>query len=281
MSEETNYTKEGITFRDILYILRANLLLIILIVVLAGAAGAVYSNFRKPYFTATEKVSYTAEVGIGGDDSIIRSYNARSAYMKTAVDFCKTGVVLDTANSYYYYYLKQKDKVGVDEFINRIKDNPDNYPCLSENELKDINYFTVGNVGTKYSGSDSNSSADMFTFSMSVTGLDKDAVRVKVRLLAVAANHEITDFFGGVTSGVIELVSGEGGVSVAQDMSMNRIILIAVIIGIVLAALVVYIKQLTDNTVKNKETLEAITGSNVIAYIDEVDGGSYGRTFAN
>lgn len=287
MNEENSQLQKGITFGEIFAVFRANLLLILIIIVLAGVLGAVYSKVRKPYYTATEQVSYSARVdGETDSQEKTRSRNAVEAYIDTAVVFCCTGVVLDTANSYYAYYLnygnKNPDNLGIDEFINQLKANPEDYPLLSEEELSKLSYFTVGNVSSKASTSGSASNTtDMISFTISVKGLDKQAAREKVRILAVAANHEITDYFGGVTSKVIELTERVDGVAVSADMSERRIILVALLMGVALAALVVLIKYALDNTVKDRETLENITGSAVIAYIEDVKEADRGRTLAN
>ncbi len=286
MNEENSQSQRGITFGEILALFRANLLLILIIVVLAGILGAVYSRVRKPYYTATETVSYSADVGATDSQRIKKNVNAMNAYIDTAVAFCTTGVVIDTANGYYAYYLnygnKNPDNLGIDAFISQLKAHPEDYPLLSEEELLQLDYFTVSKVGSKASKSRSTgSSTDMFSFTISVKGLDKQATREKVRILAVAANHEITDYFGGVTSTIIELTESVDGVSVSVDMSARKIILIALLIGVVLAALVVFIKYALDNTVKDRETLENLTGSAVIAYIEDVKEADRGRTLAD
>ena len=285
MNEENFELQKGITFNEILFLLRANLLLMVLIVLFSVVAGAVYAKVRKPYYTATEQVSYSADVGTTDDTRIIKNYNAMNAYIGTAVDFCCTGVVLECANSYYAYYLnygnKNPDGLNIDEFIEALRSNPEEYPSLTEEELKNINYFSKSNVNSKATSSNLTSNTDMTSFTISVKGLDKDAVREKVRILAVAANYKITDYFGGVTSTIIELTERADGIPVSADMSTKKVVFIAVLIGVVLGVAVVLIKYLLDNTVKDKATLERITGSNVIAYIEDVRGGNYGRTPAN
>ena len=285
MNEENSQLQKGITFNEILFLLRANLLLIVLIVIFSVVAGAVYAKVRKPYYTATETVSYSADTGITGDTRIMKNYNAMDAYIDTAVDFCCTGVVFECANSYYAYYLnygnKNPDGLKIDAFIEELRSNPEEYPSLTEDELKNLDYFSKSNVSSKTLSTGSANTTDMISFTISVKGLDKNAVREKARILAVAANYEITDYFGGVTSKIIELTERADGIPVSADMSTKKVILIAVLIGVVLAVAVVLIKYLLDNTVKDRETLERITGSNVIAYIEDVKGGNYGRTPAN
>ncbi len=185
MNEENSQLQKGITFSEIFAIFRANLLLIFIIIVLAGILGAAYAKVRKPYYTATETVSYVAEVGATDDSQrATKIYNARTAYIDTAVAFCRTGVVTDTANGYYAYYLnygnKNPDNLGIDAFIDKLKAHPEDYPLLSEEEIAQFNYFTADNVGSKASTSRSSSSTtDMFSFTISVKGFDRQAAKGK------------------------------------------------------------------------------------------------------
>ena len=72
------------------------------------------------------------------------------------------------------------------------------------------------------------------------------------------------------TAGIVELNNSSTGVYVSSDMSSRKILIIAALIGFVVACIVVYIKYISDNTVKSKEQLEKMVGANVIAFIDDI-----------
>ena len=55
--------------------------------------------------------------------------------------------------------------------------------------------------------------------------------------------------------------------TIASDTSKRRIVLIAALVGVVVAGVAVYIKHLFDTTVKDKNELEKLTGTTVLAYI--------------
>ena len=76
--------------------------------------------------------------------------------------------------------------------------------------------------------------------------------------------------FDNGTAGLIDLAGSVSGVSVSSDMSTMKIVIIAAVLGVVLALMTVYILRISDNTVKSKEQLEELSGANVIAYIENV-----------
>ncbi len=65
-----------------------------------------------------------------------------------------------------------------------------------------------------------------------------------------------------------------GNLGYSTDMSKTKIILVAGLLGVVVAALALALVYMLDRTVRNKEELETITGSNVLAVISLREGGS-------
>ena len=70
--------------------------------------------------------------------------------------------------------------------------------------------------------------------------------------------------------------SGLNKKNIKIDVSKTKIIVIALIMGIVCALLAIYLKKLFDNTVRNSEDLENLTGVAVLGFItdrkEEIDG---------
>ena len=61
----------------------------------------------------------------------------------------------------------------------------------------------------------------------------------------------------------------KNGVSVQGESSLTRTLVIFALAGIALCALIIYLKVSFDNTVKDKEFMETISGVSVIAYIEK------------
>ena len=111
--QSTGAEKNG--FQELLYVLKKNILLILIITVVATAIGGVFAIFRKPDYIAEEQVLY--RMGDGSD--VASDINTMNAYKDTIMDFCDNGVVVDRANFYFYNYVK--DGYELDKFINDVK----------------------------------------------------------------------------------------------------------------------------------------------------------------
>ena len=287
---ESQQAKEGggISLRDIFYVLRAQWLLILIITVLFAAGGFAYSKIRKPVYTASVPVQFDVVVKAldeHGDetdkDNQVASTNYLFRYIESAVGICKSGEVMDRANVYYDYYLKSGKKIDVfiselTEAYKTVKADHGEIPDYeaTEEKLDEFRnkWFSSGKVGTKYSSS-SNSSEIRVDFSLWVKNLDSVRAKEMARIYALAADVSLNKIlvFDNGTAGLIDLAGSVSGVSVSPDMSARKVIIIAAVLGLALSLLVVYIMYLTDNTVKSKEQLEEMSGTNVIAYIDNVE----------
>ena len=62
-----------------------------------------------------------------------------------------------------------------------------------------------------------------------------------------------------------------------EDMSKFAIVIISIVIGAILAVAVAYIKNMLDNTVKSKQELESLTGTQVLSTISIAKEGEHGK----
>ena len=90
----------------------------------------------------------------------------------------------------------------------------------------------------------------------------------KVYILALAYEHEIE---GGEYFKINVSIENLGFDGISIDMSKKTIIIIAVALGIVLAIIIVYLKNLLDNTIKDKAELERITNVQNIGCIELIE----------
>lgn len=263
---------------QVLHVVKRNLWLILAVIIAVTVCGAGYSVVRKPKYTANMRVSFSVE----GKDSATIGENIQ--YINTIVDFVDEGVVIDRANAYYIKWVDGYKKAGktVQEF------------CA---DFKEIN--TSGVVNTLYRDYDrvATLSADKFIHASSIStktkqneettnwifqiccsdGNSQDALE-KAYILVLAYEHELEggEYFGENSSLKINIGNlGFDGVSV--DISKKTIIIIAFVLGAVLAVLLVYVKNLFDNTIKDKEELEIITGVELVGCIDLVEEGRNGK----
>lgn len=273
-------SKRG-SFVDILYVLRSHLILIIIVTILFSIGGYIYGRFRQPVYTASVPVQFDVEIkdekGEGIDQ--VSSTNYLFAYLDTAVGVCSGGEVIDRANVYYYFYLNSG--MSIDKFIDHVYESYTEEVKKARTEVPGFEvttermnehrnkWFRSGEMGTIYVEDKENT---VINFRLWVKNLNAQYAREMVRIYVLAADVALNlkIDFGTATVGIIELNKFASGVSVGSDISMNRVIIVATALGALVALVIIYVMYLLDNTLKSKEMLEEMTGSSVIAYIDDV-----------
>ena len=275
ISEEKN---QEFSLRDVLNVLRKNVLLIISIILICVVLGGVYSKIRKPYYIATEHVNYRAQLNSSSSSTgdTVSNINIMDSLIGTVKDFCKQDVVLLRANYYYKDYANWKfeNNIGNDavsvrqalkDYVKKVEQS-DNYSLLVDTEIK---YIRPANITIS---STSNDQLE-FYFSLSYKDDNPLVAEEKVRILSLAYAREIqsstvdnsSSYFGGIDIILTDL----GCYGCTVDMSTTKILVIFTLAGVVLSLLCVYLKVLFDNTVKDKETVEKLTGTNFLAYIQD------------
>lgn len=269
MDEQIKEEREGNFIRNALFALKRNIVLFLAVIILFTAGGYVYARVKKPDYTASVKVSFQTYEKNGSSSSSTTDINNMRAYIDTVIDFCDEGVVLDRANWYYKDWLDEKAS-GKDfnQYLDELKTN-DNY---SDRIASDDEWYSAQNINFLSYTSDGST---QFVFSIRYTDPDKDAAHEKAELLTLAFANELNvrdgedgKYFSGFTVKINNL--GYEGVS--SNVSKKKIVTIALVLGVAIASLAVFVKYLLDNTVKSKEELEQLTGVKTLATIEN-DGG--------
>lgn len=266
--------------KNIVFTAKRNIWLILAVIILVTGLGGVYSYFAKPVYTATQKLVY---VGTSSANNVITDYNAMNIFVGTIVDFCDEEVVLDRACFYYHGYLNKKMEEGEDYTVrdyweghivlNNIQYSYDQIP-----ETKLIYKKNISIVSEIKKGE-----TPKFIFTLKYRDGDPVAAKEKVYFIVKAINEEsnakvtidngvvqttVNKYFYGLKTQVTDL----GTENVTSNMSTVRTLIIAVLLGVIIATLVVYLKTIMNNAVKSKDDLEEITGVPVFAFIDNKGG---------
>ena len=283
MDEQKNVKMHSNLIRDIFFVIRRNIILALAVIILVSGLGVGYSYLRKPNYVASNRVNFSIDGGTTASINEIRQY------VDTVVDFCDEGVVLDRANAYYSFYIDGKNEgeyQDIKEFYNTYEQVDDKNPSSNlifnnydrEATLKDENFLVASAVSTE---TIKNQEATNWVFKVKYTDKNEQDAIEKIHILILAYKHEIID--GGDENGqqnpyfsIQVKISNLGLDGVSKDVSKSKIIIISVVIGFALSLLVVYLKNLLDNTVKDKEDLERLTGVAVLGFItdrkEEIDG---------
>ena len=248
MEENNQYTGGGgITFRQLLLIIRANIFLIVAIIVIATIVGVVYSTTRKTTYTATRSMIVICKnVSDENDNNIYNDLTATSRMIPTIAEYCKQEVVLSLAQEIY---------------------GKSNSGEIKKSGVK-VSYDESGNNYFLY---------------ISYTGVEPELARAKVMAVSEAEKEivETVDAKGNpVYVRMMTTLTFVDTIDTAEDLQkipcvMNSgskmIVVLAVIIGIIVAVLVVLFRYLLDDTLKTKEELERATGTQVFAFLGDMN----------
>lgn len=258
--------------RDILFILKRNIVMILAVIFIFAVGGVGFSFIKEPSYTASYRAIFQAQTS--ENSSITTNINAMRAYIDTAIDFCDEGVVVDRAN-YYYENWKDEKNSGTyfSDYLASLKIS-DNYSEEFYTPTANYNMANISVVPVEEDG------ATQFVFSIKYTDNDVDVAKEKAGLLTYAFQQEINQKEGetGKYFGELKLVIQDRGFEGAiSNVSKVKIVLIAIILGAFAAVVVLYVKVLLDNTFKSRDELEDVTGLPVFANIDFIGGGSNGK----
>lgn len=272
--------ENGTTLRDLLYVLKRNVVFLLVIVLLCTAGGFLYANTQKPRYTATESVFFRAENL--EEDKTTNNINVMRAYIDTVVDFCDEGVVIDRANFYYTHFknwLVEENKTSgklidvIEEYKQVVEIND---PYVQEEVNSVTNYYNMNDIVVNIQKADTTTNSKPFNFTIKYTDDNSAEAVVKLNLLVLAFTHECVEtdtgtemkYFGGVKVKIID--GGFGGVS--TNLSKNKTIILFFVLGVVLGLVIIYFKNFLDNTLKTKEEVEQFTGLTVLSVIDSQGG---------
>lgn len=270
MDNNQNEVRQDDLLRRIYGALIKNWILIVVIVAVVTVAGVVFSFVRTPKYVASTKASFSVS------NETNNSYNNNALtnnFIDSMLDFCDEGYIIDRANYYYDCFVKG-DFVHVDQFITDVEQGN---ACEGyvRGEYDGKKYILSDNLSVK---SESTDESKIYGFTLSYTDAEKNAASDKVRIILLAISEEAD--VPGETAGTTHyfnlakvVIEQSGQSSVTQDISKKKIVLAFLFVGVVISLLVVYVKGFFDHSVKTQEELEQITGVNLLAYINDTQGG--------
>lgn len=255
----------------LLSVIRNNIILILVIILLATSIGIGYAYIRKPNYTAS--ISARLSVQVAGSDKGVQKENATQNYIKTVIDFCDEGVVLDRANWYYLSWQKEKANKTLEEFL-----TAENIEAIKYDEIenprvsKEAEAIFADHITTQ---ANTKNNITNIVFDIKYTDNSKTDAEEKVQILMAAFAKEINlsdaennhIYFEKLTM----QVESKGLVGTQIDMSNTMIVMASIVIGVILAALILYAKNILDNSVRTKEELEMLTGAQVVGMINDME----------
>lgn len=218
-------------FLTFLGIVRRFLILIIVCTVIGTALGLGWAVFKdKTYYTQTKKVICIARIN---DKAMLTNISLTNRLIPTIKDQVTTQLFIDEANRLYYEQYGTKNGIAA----------------------RSIG-FTVG---------------ETLIFKVSYTDLSAETAEQKLNTYIEAVSKVYREYGSALTTG--DEVSFEAIDAYSSSTSSNgfvKFVLLGVLGGAVVGILIALLLYLLDNTVSTKDDLERLTGTNVIAFIDDV-----------
>ena len=264
MNEEV-YQEQGISFSDLLFLVKRNILVILIITIICAIAGGVYAyGLKKPVFTAVATAVVQAEQSTTNNQEST-SYSYSVALTNTFKDVIKSQPVIVAA---------------ADELVKN-----DKYANI-ENARSSLMGKLKSNVSVT-----STTSTLILTVSASSTDRD-EAILLANTILTETIN--VTDQFEVDENGQ-PVVDSEGKkiylypilgnkLKVLQNADLDTtsekhnellILVVACMIGLIISFAIVLIKFLSDDTYTSKDTFEKTFNINILASIqDAAEGGN-------
>lgn len=273
MEEQIKGEVGGSVIKSMLFAVKRHLILVLAVILFCTACGLGYSFVKKPNYTASEEVIFTASDENGDFVGKAEGINLMRGIFPTVVDFCNEGVVVDRANYLYSKYCDlafDDPSYTVEKFMTSELDN-----CNSNYNPSHLDSF-VKKENVSVSAVVDTGEIEVYAFTISYTDADKEQAEIIAKIYVEAFKAEL-DTDAGVSGGkyfedVKIYINSIGASGVKSDVSKVKITIIGFLVGVVIAAVAVYVIGLLDNTVKTKDEVESITGGNVLSYI-EYEGG--------
>ena len=280
--QQTNHANNARSIRDILFILRKNIALMLAVFFIILGVGAVYTLAVNEGYTAQELVvlDIKNKVVDGTQEEVSDltrpNVNTISKWRHTIFDFCDSGVVLDRANYYYSEYKKSLEAgyvEKVDEFVDGLSS------LIADSKVEKYNLQTSPVVYSaskiEITGVETDDIEGFGTFLVNYVDDNKADARDKVRILVLAISEEVqvqaevdgkleSKYFGGMQV----YINTYGVHNTFPNKKIFANVIVTVLLGAVLAFVSVYLKTVLDNTIKAKEDLEKITGAFVLSAIE-------------
>ena len=283
--EETvsNTMQETDLLRKFFHILKRNFIFIAIILILSGVCGYILGTMQIPVYSASVKHVYFVRV----PDSVTSNesyYNTSltGQYHTTIADFVDEPVVLNRANYYYDYYLNNKEAYanrtnGTKGFQGFLEDLEEGLIGGYDSTVDYVKkgYIVKDSVRVSTGGDDTNK---VFTITIGYTDLVAESAKQKVKILSAAVRDEANKpdesevglkYYFGVNVYLEDIDNEYNRMGVSVYDGKANMVTKALIVGVVIAVAFVYLRSVLDNTMKDKQELEMITGSNLLAYISD------------
>lgn len=230
--KQVDEEESGITLKDIFYIIKKNIIVILSIIVAVLIVGSVYTfKIQKPVYQSSAEVMVSAS----SSDIEGQNYSLASYLTNTFVAYFKSDLVLDEV-------VNKLNEQNITVTTGELKNNLD-ISIVNDSLILELDYTSPSINNSKIILNTIIDTAIEITNKENISELLKDKIMV--------------------------FSYGKDGQRVSKTM-MN--LALSLVIGVVIAFLYVLIKNAFDDTFKSKKDIEVVLNIPVIASIPHYEG---------
>lgn len=237
MSENTtSRANEAITFADILFIIRKNIILLLIITVLFGIGGGIYGfKYTKTTYTAVSTAMIAKEQNSANNPDI--DYSLSLNLVHTFQQLLSSEAI-----------FKKTSEALRDKYEDQ---------TITAGEIKGATSVSIEQYGL------------MITISATTTRSSEFAIDIANQLLYSSIEYanndlETTEGFKPLADKIIVV---DIATSAPQANKSKTILILSILIGFVVGLIAVVIKQLLNDTFTSREEFERNTGLNVLVML--------------
>ena len=260
--------ERGITLSDIFFLIKKNILMIIIITAVLTIAGGIYGlKFKKITYTAKAEAIVMADSSSASAQANYQEYVTSTYLINTFNSFIVSNKVVGVVQENLTAALEAYKTENPDAEL------PDDYKSLSDSKKKNNVIKTI----------QENTSVSTTTNSLIITVKYKssnEVLSIVVANLLIEKTKEIADGYvevGGekqynfkMLAGNFEFVDRAETSTVTASRGATMVIVICALVGLVISFAIILIKYLVDDTYTSKETFERTFNINVLTLLPDV-----------
>ena len=260
--------ERGITLSDIFFLIKKNILMIIIITAVLTIAGGIYGlKFKKITYTAKAEAIVMADSSSASAQANYQEYVTSTYLINTFNSFIVSNKVVGVVQENLTAALEAYKTENPDAEL------PDDYKSLSDSKKKNNVIKTI----------QENTSVSTTTNSLIITVKYKssnEVLSIVVANLLIEKTKEIADGYvevGGekqynfkMLAGNFEFVDRAETSTVTASRGATMVIVICALVGLVISFAIILIKYLVDDTYTSKETFETTFNINFLTLLPDV-----------
>lgn len=259
MSTEV-YQEQGISLSDLLFLIKKNVLMILIITIICTVAGGVYAyKIKKPVYTAIATAVVQAEPTNSGTNEAT-SYSYSVALTNTFKDIIKNITVINAA---------------VDILINENNYNESDRNILKSKLINNVSVSSTASTLTLTVSATSTKAEEAIALAnailkATVTEVDKPLIGEDGKPVVDSDGNVVRNYI--ILADKLKVFSQASGETTSIKHNELLILVVTFMVGLVISFGIILVKYFFDDTYTSKDSFERTYNINILASIQNAEG---------